>query len=181
MTHIPTTLVLGMSADGKITPIDPKAPGHSDPVDFAHLEYQTSLADLVLIGAKTIRIHGENLIINNPELLAARKFRGQSPQPISCVVSRSLDLSPNIPFFTQEIERWIFTTKNSLEQNPNAKSLSKHAELIPLGDTDIDWEQGYKFMTERGISKVVALGGGSLTASLINAGRIDDWWLTIWP
>jgi 5-amino-6-(5-phosphoribosylamino)uracil reductase len=36
-------------------------------------------------------------------------------------------------------------------------------------------------MAERGIRKVVVLGGGSLTASLVLAGRIDDWWLTIWP
>jgi 5-amino-6-(5-phosphoribosylamino)uracil reductase len=181
MTNIPTTLVLAMSADGKICSIDPKAPTDIDPVDFAHLEYQTSLADLILVGARTIRIHGDNLIINNPELLAARKIRGQSPQPINCVVSRSLDLSPTLPFFSQEIERWIFTTQNSLEQNCDAASLSKKAELIALGDTDLDWDKGYTLMAERGISKVVALGGGSLTASLIEAKRIDDWWLTIWP
>jgi len=181
MTNIPTTLVLAMSADGKINSIDPKVPGDYDPVDFAHLEYQISLADLILVGARTIRIHGENLIINNPELLAARKIRGQSPQPINCVVSRSLDLSPTLPFFTQEIERWIFTTQNSLEQNADATSLSEKAELIALGDTDLDWEKGYTLMADRGIRKVVALGGGSLAASLIKAGRIDDWWLTIWP
>ncbi|MEH2434414.1 MAG: RibD family protein [Nostoc sp.] len=181
MTAITTTLVLAMSADGKISSIDSKAPSDSDPIDFAHYEYQTSLADLILVGARTIRIHGEAFIINNPELLAARKFRGQSPQPITCVVSRSLDLSPTLPFFTQEIERWIFTIQNSLEQNSDATSLSTKAELIALGDTDLDWNKGYSLIAERGIRKVVALGGGSLTASLIKAGRIDDWWLTIWP
>jgi len=181
MTNITTTLVLGMSVDGKISSIDPKTSGIDNPVDFAHLEYQTSLADLTLVGARTIRIQGGNFIINNPELLAARKIRGQSPQPINCVVSRSLDLSPTIPFFTQEIERWIFTTQNSLEQNCDATSLSKKAELIALGDTDLDWDKGYALMAERGIRKIVVLGGGSLAASLIKARRIDDWWLTIWP
>jgi 5-amino-6-(5-phosphoribosylamino)uracil reductase len=182
MTNITTTLVLAMSADGKISSIDPKAPSDfCDPIDFAHYEYQTSLADLVLVGANTIRINGENLIINNQELLAARKFRGQSPQPITCVVSQSLDLSPTLPFFTQEIERWIFTTQHSLEQHPQATSLSEKAKLIVLGNTGLDWEQGYSLMAQQGIRKVVALGGGSLAASLIKAGKIDDWWLTVWP
>jgi 5-amino-6-(5-phosphoribosylamino)uracil reductase len=181
MSTIQTTLVLAMSADGKITPTDPKAPSNSYPVDQAHLEYQVSLADLIIVGAGTIRAEGTTYTIKNPELLAARKVRGQSPQPITCVVSRSLELAPTLPFFSQDVERWIFTTRTSLERNSDATTLSKVADLIDLGDTDLDWDKAYSLLEERGIRKVVALGGGSLTATLLQAGRIDDWWLTIWP
>lgn len=181
MTNVQTTLVLGMSADGKISAEDPHAPPNVYPVDFAHLEYQTSLADLILVGARTIRIEGKTFTINHPELLAGRKIRGQSPQPITCVVSHSLDLPPTIPFFSQEVERWILTTRTSLERSSDATILGKKAELFGFGDTDLDWDQAYNLIAERGIRKVVALGGGSLTASLVKAGRIDDWWLTIWP
>jgi 5-amino-6-(5-phosphoribosylamino)uracil reductase len=181
MTNIQTTLVLAMSTDGKISLVDPKAPRIFFPVDSAHLEYQVSLADLILIGAETIRMEGTTFTINNHELLAARKVRGQSPQPITCLVSRSLNIPPDLPFFSQEVERWILTTKTSLEQSSSATTLSKHAELIDAGDKDLDWDKAYNFMVNKGISKVVALGGGSLTASLVKAERIDDWWLTIWP
>ncbi|MBO3458054.1 RibD family protein [Aetokthonos hydrillicola Thurmond2011] len=181
MTNIQTTLVLGMTADGKITPVDQKAPRISFPADSLHLQYQASLADLFLIGAQTIRMEGVTFILDNPELSAARKVRDQSAQPITCVISRSLNIPANLPFFTQEVERWIFTTRASLEQSSNTAILSKQAELIDVGETDIDWEKAYNFMAKRGIRKVVALGGGSLTASLMDAGRIDDWWLSIWP
>lgn len=181
MTNIQTTLVLGMAADGKIGPEDPKAPPNSFPLDFAHLEYQASLADLILVGARTIRLEGTTFTINHPELLAGRKIRGQSPQPITCVVSNSLDLPPTVPFFTQDIERWIFTTQTSLARSSDTTILGKKAELFGFGDTDLDWDKAYNLIAERGIRKVVALGGGSLTASLVKAGRIDDWWLTIWP
>ncbi|QSJ15087.1 RibD family protein [Nostoc sp. UHCC 0702] len=181
MTTIQTTLVLGMTADGKIQPVDPKSPGHVYLADQAHLEYQASFADLFLVGATTIREEGQTYTIQNPELLAARKVRGQSPQPITCVVSGSLNLSPDLHFFNQDLERWIFTTRAGLEKNSQAKSIEKQADVIDLGDTDLDWDRAYALMAERGIRKVVALGGGSLTAALVQAGRIDDWWLTIWP
>lgn len=181
MKSIQTTVVLAMTADGKISPVDPRAPRGSYPVDLAHLEYQVSLADLVLVGAGTIRTEGTAFTICNPELLAARKVRGQSPQPIICVVSGSLDLPPDLPFFSQDIERWIFTTRTGLERSSDATTLQKLAELIDLGDTNLDWDRAYTLIAERGIHNVVALGGGSLTAALAKAGRIDDWWLTIWP
>jgi 5-amino-6-(5-phosphoribosylamino)uracil reductase len=181
MTNVQTTLVLGMTADGKISSEHPNTAPNLFPEDFAHLEYQTSLADLILVGARTIRLEKATFIINNPELLAGRKIRGQSPQPITCVVSHSLDLPPNLPFFSQEIERWIFTAQASLERSSDATILGKQAELFGFGDTDLDWDKAYNLIAERGIRKVVLLGGGSLTASLFKAGRIDDWWLTIWP
>ncbi|MEH2047870.1 RibD family protein [Nostoc sp.] len=181
MSAIQTTLVLAMTADGKISAVDPKAPREPDVVDQAHLEYQASLADLILVGAGTIRAEGETFTIRDRELLAAREVRGQSPQPITCVVSGSLNLSPDLPFLSQDIERWIFTTRTALQRSSDTTTLQKLAELIDLGDTHLDWDRAYTLMAERGIHKVVALGGGSLTAALVHAGRIDDWWLTIWP
>lgn len=181
MTTIQTTLVLGMTADGKIKPVDPKSAGPVYLADQAHLEYQASLADLFLVGATTIREEGQTYTIQNPELLAGRKVRGQSPQPITCVVSGSLNMSPDLPFFNQDLERWIFTTRAGLEKNSQAARIEKQADVIELGDTDLDWDRAYTLMAERGIRKVVVLGGGALTAALVQAGRIDDWWLTIWP
>jgi 5-amino-6-(5-phosphoribosylamino)uracil reductase len=175
-----TTVVLGMTVDGKISASDPRAHRTTDAADQAHLEYQVSLADLILVGAGTIRAEGATFTIRNPELLAARAVRGQSPQPITCVVSRSLELSVDLPFFSQDVQRWVFTTRASMERNqqPTLPSLAK---LVNLGDTDLNWDQAYTFLEKQGIRKVVALGGGDLTATLLKAGRIDDLWLTIWP
>ncbi|MBE9000557.1 RibD family protein [Nostoc sp. LEGE 12447] len=181
MSAIQTTVVIAMTVDGKISSVDPQAGGNPDAADQAHVEYEVSLADLILVGAGTIRAGDVIFSIRNPELLAAREARGQSRQPIVCVVSGSLDLSLDSPFLSEDIERWIFTTRTGLERSSDTTSLQKLAELIDLGDTDLDWNRAYSLMAERGIHKVVALGGGYLTASLVKAGRIDDWWLTIWP
>lgn len=175
-----TTVVLGMTVDGKISATDPHALRTTDAADQAHLEYQVSLADLVLVGAGTIRAEGTTFTVRNPELLAARAVRGQSPQPIACVVSRSLELLVDLPFFSQDVQRWVFTTRASLERN-RQPTLSNLAKLIDLGDTDLNWDRAYEFLEKQGIRHVVALGGGELTATLLDVGRVDDLWLTIWP
>ncbi len=175
-----TTVVLAMTVDGKISATDPRAPRAPDTADQAHLEYQVSLADLILVGAGTIRAEGTTFTIRNPELLAARAVRRQSPQPITCVVSRSLELPVDLPFFSQDVQRWIFTTGDSLKRNVQP-TLHEFAELVDLGKTDLDWDRAYAFIKKQGIHKIVALGGGDLTATLIEAGRINDLWLTVWP
>ncbi len=176
---IMTTLVLGMTVDGKIAASDARAPRKPDPADQAHLEYQTSLADLILIGAGTIRAEGSAYTVRDPELLAARAVRGQSPQPITCVVSNSLDLDPSLPFFTQPIERWIFTTSKAIERSREPQP--DGTELIAVGEEHLDWHRAYQIFEARAIRKVAALGGGNLTAALFKAGRIDEMWLTVWP
>ncbi|MBC1241569.1 riboflavin deaminase [Nostoc linckia z18] len=181
MSTIQTTVILAITADGKISPVDSKAPRNSYPVDQEHLEYQVSLADLVLMGAGTARNEGIAFTIENPELLAVRQFRGQPPQPITCVVTSSLNLSPDMDFFRQDLERWIFTTGDAIKGSSDATTLDKLAKLIELGDTDLDWDRAYDLMAQQGIRKIFALGGGSLIASLVHAGRVDDWWLTILP
>ncbi len=179
-SSISTTVVLGMTVDGKISATDPSALRTTDAADQEHLEYQVSLADLVLLGAGTIRAEGRTFTIRNPELLAARAVRGQSPQPIACVVSRSLELSVELPFFSQDVQRWVFTTRASLGSNLQ-RTLPSLAKLVDLGNTDLDWDRAYEFLENQGIHHVVALGGGELTAALLEAGRIDDLWLTVWP
>jgi 5-amino-6-(5-phosphoribosylamino)uracil reductase len=179
-SSISTTVVLGMTVDGKISATDPHALRTTDAADQAHLEYQVSLADLVLVGAGTIRAEGTTFTVRNLELLAARAVRGQSPQPIVCVVSRSLELSVDLPFFRQDVQRWVFTTRASLGSN-RQQTLPSLAKLVDLGDTELDWDRAYEFLEKQGIRRIVALGGGELTAALLEAGRIDDLWLTVWP
>lgn len=177
---IETTVVLAMTVDGKISAVDPKAPRDSDAADQAHLEYQTSLADVILIGAGTIRAEGTAYTIRDPELLAARAERGQPAQPITCIVSQSLDLDPGLPIFSQDIERWIFTTGAALARNP-ATPLAAHARLLAHGKDTLDWNLAYQWLEASAVRKIAALGGGSLTAALLEARRVDDLWLTIWP
>jgi 5-amino-6-(5-phosphoribosylamino)uracil reductase len=177
---IQTTAIFATTVDGKISAVDRRAHREPDKVDQTHVEFQASLADLYLLGAGTLRSEGGTLLIRNPELLAMRAVRGQSSQPTTCIVSKSLQIPTDLSFFRQSVERWILTTEVSLKAAAGS-SLLKLAEVIPVGEQEIDWGICYAFLAKRGIKNVAALGGGSLNAELLKAKKLDYLWVTIWP
>jgi 5-amino-6-(5-phosphoribosylamino)uracil reductase len=67
-----STLVLAMTADGKIADVNRSAAKFSSPQDLRHLEEQVAQADAVLIGAGTLRIHGTTMRVLDPELIQSR-------------------------------------------------------------------------------------------------------------
>ncbi|MEB3293594.1 MAG: dihydrofolate reductase family protein, partial [Synechococcales bacterium] len=77
-----TTVVLAMSADGKISDRTGAAARFGSPQDQAHLEAQVAQADAVLFGAGTLRAYQTSLSIRTPELLAQRRQAGKPEQPI---------------------------------------------------------------------------------------------------
>src|SRR4028119_937416 len=102
-----TTVVLAMSADGKIADVTRSPARFSSPADRAHLEKQIALADAILLGAGTLRAYGTTLGVSNPQLLQIREQGGVSPQPVQIVCSRSADLDPRLRFFRQQVPRWL--------------------------------------------------------------------------
>jgi 5-amino-6-(5-phosphoribosylamino)uracil reductase len=166
-----------MSADGKIADVQRSAARFGSAQDRAHLEQQVAAADAVLFGAGTLRVYGTTLSVTSADLLAQRQQRGQPPQPVQIVVSRSGNLSPAARFFQQPLPRWLLTTPIGA-----AAWLGKPAfERILTAGPEIHWPTVYEQLEQLGLGKLAVLGGGDLVASLFAAGRVDALWLTVCP
>ena len=76
------TVILAMTADGKIADYQSSAARFGSANDQAHLERQVSLVDGVLFGAGTLRAYGTTMSVSNQLLIKARKERSQSSQPV---------------------------------------------------------------------------------------------------
>ncbi|MBC1236058.1 RibD family protein [Nostoc sp. 2RC] len=111
LQHRPhTTVVLAMSADGKIADYRRSPARFGSRADKAHLEKQIAASDAVLFGAGTLSAYGTTLTISNPNLLQ-RRAQGVKPlQPIHIVITHSGNLNPEISFFKQPVQRWLLTT-----------------------------------------------------------------------
>ena len=105
-----TTIVLAMTADGKIADRNGSPARFGSVRDKEHLERQIALADGVIFGAGTLRSYGSSLAITNVRLLQERKEKNLSLQPIHIVASVSGKLNPEARFFQQPIPRWLLTT-----------------------------------------------------------------------
>jgi 5-amino-6-(5-phosphoribosylamino)uracil reductase len=166
--------VLAMTADGKIADIARSAAKFSSPADLRHLEQQVAQADAVLIGAQTLRIHGTTMRVLDPELIQARVQRGQPPQPIQIVCSRSGNLDPSLKFFRQPVPRWLLTTAAV-----GAKEFDRVLQVN--SGQDLDWQQAWLELAKLGIEHLCVLGGAEIATALWAADLIDELQLTICP
>lgn len=180
--RLKTTAILAMSADGKIADYQGSAARFGSDNDKLHLEKQVSLADGIIFGANTLRAYGTTLSVSNHQLIAERKKRSQSPQPVQIVVSQSGDLDLGWRFFQQPVPRWLLTVPNGEKMWRDLPGFERILTASKKeNNLSIDWTAIFEQLQELGINKLAVLGGGELVASLMAMDLIDELWLTVCP
>jgi 5-amino-6-(5-phosphoribosylamino)uracil reductase len=176
-----TTVVLAMTADGKIADRQSSPARFGSANDKIHLEQQVSLADAVIFGAGTLRAYGTTLSVRNTKLLQARLGRSQSPQPIQIVVSASGKINSQLPFFQQPVPRWLITTELGAESWQGKSQFDKILIGKKNNNLQIDWIEILNRLRKLGLDRLAILGGSQLVASLLEMNLIDELWLTVCP
>jgi 5-amino-6-(5-phosphoribosylamino)uracil reductase len=175
-----TTVVLAMSADGKITDARRSPPEFGSSNDKAHLESQVAQTDGCLFGASTLRAGKTAMTVSDPELLKQRKECGKPPQPVQIVCSRSAEIDPHLEFFSQSVPRWLVTTKKGAEHWQGKPEFDRIL-IAENSAGSIDWVAALREMAKLGLKQLAVLGGGEIVASLVEANLIDEFWLTVCP
>ncbi|BAY83190.1 bifunctional deaminase-reductase-like protein [Calothrix parasitica NIES-267] len=175
-----TTVILAMSADGKIADVTRSPARFGSINDKAHLEKEIATKDGVLFGAGTLRAYGTTLTVSHPDLLQHRQCNGKPPQPVHIVISHSGNLNPELRFFQQPVERWLVSTAAGAkfwQARPEFKRILVFE--TPTGKVDV--RAALQNLTTLGIAHLGVLGGGKLVANFIELNLIDEIWLTICP
>jgi 5-amino-6-(5-phosphoribosylamino)uracil reductase len=175
-----TTVVLAMSADGKIADMSRAAARFGSAHDKAHLEERVAQADGVLLGAGTLRAYGTTLRLVQPDLLKQRQQQGKPLQPVQIVCSRSAAIDPQLPFFRQPVTRWLLTTTAGAQQWQEGEAFERIL-IIETVTEEIDWQAALQRLWTLGLKNLAVLGGGTLVASLLEADLLDELWLTVCP
>lgn len=175
-----TTVVLAMSADGKIADTQRSPARFGSSRDKAHLEAQIARSDGVLFGAGTLRAYGTTLRVSTPALLAQRQQQGKPEQPIQIVCSRLAEFSPTLRFFQQPVPRWLLTTEKGAHLWQNQPQFERILTVEDEQQT-IDWRSAFAKFAPLGLGRIAVLGGGELVGSLVAMNLIDEIWLTVCP
>jgi riboflavin biosynthesis pyrimidine reductase len=167
----------GGSADGG------KSGGLAGPGDRAVFVQMREAADVILVGAATVRVENYSGVQLSIAARQARQRHGQAEVPPIAIVTRSGDLDPTALVFTRtEVPPMILTGKQSVEDTRNR--LGALAEVIdasgPVPD-GVDDATVLKIFAERGLYRVLTEGGPSFLGSLIAQNLLDELCLTVAP
>lgn len=170
-----------MSLDGKIADAQRGAARFSSAADLAHLEEKVAAADGVLFGGGTLRAYGTTLSVRNSDLLAQRRQRQQTDQPVQIVWSPSGNLDPRFRYFQQPVPRGLITTATGAHRWA-ATGLFEHIWTVSEAKTQPwDWPWILAQLKAVGIHHLALLGGGRLTAELLGHHCVHEVFMTVCP
>jgi riboflavin biosynthesis pyrimidine reductase len=139
-----------------------------------------AMADVVVVGAGTVRVEGYGGVRLARENVDWRRAHGLAPRVPLAVVSASLDLDPRHPFFARATERPLVIAPESAPAERRA-ALAEVAEVLVCGEASVDPRSMIDALGERGMTQLLSEGGPHLFGDLVAADAVDELCLTLSP
>ena len=172
-------LVVNMiaSIDGA-TSVAGRSGGLGTPADRAAFTALRAVADVIVVGAGTVRAEGYGPP-RTPETEQRRRLdRGQQRFPRLAIVSGRLDLDLSAPLFTEAVEPPIIFT-GSAASAALRDAASAVAEVHVVGDAHVDLTAAVASLADHGARVALCEGGPVLNGQLLALGLIDEMCLSV--
>ena len=169
------------SADGATAASDGVTAAMSSPSDKQIFFLLRSLADVVLVGAQTVRAEGYGTVRRDKATVERRRERGQSDVAALAIVSGSLELDWSAPVFADPSRRPLVVAPE--DADPAALERARQvATVVHAGTGRVDVVAALGALhREHGADVVLCEGGPALNGQLAAAGVIDELCLTLAP
>jgi 5-amino-6-(5-phosphoribosylamino)uracil reductase len=176
-----TNLVFVQSRDGNTGTPDPSSLGGGE--SDKHLIYEglsRVAADAVLAGAETVRSGNIVLSVWHPELVALRASLGLPRHPIQVVATlRGLSLD-GLLFNVPALRVVLLTVGACADLMLTQLAERPWIAVVPMPTAE-DLPHAFRRLREMGIGCISCIGGRTLARQLIDAGLIQDLYLTKSP
>ncbi|MEO8520760.1 MAG: dihydrofolate reductase family protein [Acidobacteriota bacterium] len=174
-----TSLVFVQSSDGNTVASDPALLGGGD--TDKHLIYEglsRVAADAVLAGADTVRHSRVVFSVWHPELVGLRASLGLPRHPVQIVATiHGVDVDDALLFNVPDISVLLLTLAPAARQMGPALRTRPWITAL-LMDRPEDLPRVFEQLGSLGIARLSCVGGHVLAGHLLDAGLIDDVYLT---
>jgi riboflavin-specific deaminase-like protein len=162
------------TADGRAA-IEGRTAALGSEADTRLLTELRAIADAVLIGTGTIRAEGYGRLVRNAERVARREAAGQPPTPTAVLISRSFDIPWGALLFEAADQPVIVYTGDGGAPPRVAAPLEvvRFEECTP--------QAVMADLRSRGVRSLLCEGGPTLNSGLLEAGVVDELFLTLSP
>lgn len=155
----------------------------SSPTDQHLFRMLRGLADIVLVGAATVRQEHYGPARLPDDVRAVREAAGRLPVPRVVVVTRSLDLDLAGRLFTESdpAARPMVLTCASADEHRLA-AVGEVADVAVVGEQTVELGEALRRLyREQGVDVVLTEGGPALLGQLVQDGLLDELCLTLSP
>jgi riboflavin biosynthesis pyrimidine reductase len=173
------------SVDGRAT-FEGRTEELGSEADTLLLTELRALADAVLIGTGTVRAEGYGRMVRNPERIARRAAAGMAETPTAVLLSRSFDIPWGAGLFAAADQPVIvYTGAERSGGEPAGRDRSAPPdvaaplELVRLEDPTP--AAALADLRSRGVRSLLCEGGPTLNSGLLEAGVVDELFLTLSP
>ena len=168
-------LVLASSIDGRIAYPEGGKTQLGKSGDRLVLEESLAWSDGILMGGQTLRDHQSICVIKNKKLLKQRTLEGKNKQPIALIASNQIDFPVNWIFFKQPIQKWLIQQQDTKKEIMLPNGFDKKINL------KITWRDSLDDLYQKGIARIVLLGGANLISAFLLEDLIDELQITMTP
>ncbi|MFJ2739944.1 pyrimidine reductase family protein [Streptomyces sp. NPDC087440] len=161
--------------DGRSQPI-------SSDTDMRIFGTLRALADVIVVGAETVRLEGYRPARAREAFAERRKAAGQSPVPVIAVVSASLDLDFSLPLFTEPLVPTLVLTGATAPPERVRAARAAGARVLVAGDgARVEMDKAVRALADQGLKRQLTEGGPRLLAQFVGDGVLDELCLTLSP
>ncbi|MCT2590861.1 dihydrofolate reductase family protein [Streptomyces sp. N2-109] len=154
----------------------------SSPADMRIFGVLRGLADVVIVGAETVRHEGYRPARAREAFAALRAAAGQGPAPAIAVVSAGLELDFSARLFTAPQVPTLILTGAAAPVERVRAARAAGAEVLVAGESArVDAARVPSVLAERGLTRQLTEGGPRLLSQLAAAGALDELCLAVAP
>ena len=166
------------SVDGAVQGPDGRAGTLSSKADQRLFALLRSLSDAILVGAGTVRVEGYRPVQPTEVDTALRARLGLTGLPRIAVVSRRLDLPPDL--VGDSAAGTVVVTCAAAPADRLAE-LRESCDVVVAGDDRVDFGAARDALVDRGITRLLSEGGPVVARDLAAADALDEVCLTLSP
>lgn len=161
---------LAVSLDGRIA--DARHPSESlgTKADKALMKKIREQADVVVMGADTLRALGNAIVVKN------KKKRNI----VNAVITGSGVIDPSLKFWDRpDVLRFVFTSKENFHKA--VSSAQDRAFIVAIGEKSLCAKELLLSLEKAGFKNILVEGGGQVMGLFLKEGLLDEMYLTVTP
>jgi riboflavin biosynthesis pyrimidine reductase len=169
------------SLDGSVQGPNGRSGSINTPSDHRVFALHRALADVILVGAGTVRNEGYRAVDLAPWQQDVRVAEGLSPYPILAVVSASLDLDPRIATPRSGPGGPVLIITVAQKNRDLDRFRAAGISVVEQDHEFLDLEEALAWLSDHQLRRVLCEGGPRLHRDLLAGGLVDELSLTLAP